>query len=90
MKENAPVILSAITARSVQKHNLLSSLPGLLVEDLALAPQGRGDIDVTSNDAVLIGLILLIRGRWACEGVVEQFQSTTPDVGPAGESILRV
>ena len=38
--EDAPMILPAVTARSVQEHDVLSSLPGLLVEDLALAPQG--------------------------------------------------
>ena len=33
------MILPAITARSVQEHDVLSSLSGLLVKDLALAPQ---------------------------------------------------
>jgi hypothetical protein len=90
MKNDGPMILPAITAGSVQEHNVLSSLTGLLVEDLALAPQRRSYIDVTSNDAVLFGLILLVRGRWTRKGIVKEFQSAAPDVCPASEGILRV
>jgi hypothetical protein len=88
MRDDTPVILSAITARSMQEHDVLSSLAGLFVEDLALAPQGRSDINITPNDAVLVGFILLVHGRWACEGIVKELQGATPDVSPASESIL--
>jgi hypothetical protein len=85
---DTPMILSAVTARRVQEYDVLSSLSRLLVEDLALAPQRRSNIDITSNDAVFFGLILLIRGRWARKRIVQEFQRTAPDVSPASESIL--
>jgi hypothetical protein len=85
---DTPMILSAVTARRVREYDVLSSLSRLLVEDLALAPQRRSNIDITSNDAVFFRLILLIRGRWARKGIVQEFQRTAPDVSPASESIL--
>jgi hypothetical protein len=85
---DTPMILSAVTARRVQEYDVLSSLSRLLVEDLALAPQRRSNIDITSNDAVFVKLVLLVRRRWTRKGIVKEFQSTTPDVCPASESVL--
>jgi len=82
------MILPAITARGVQKHDVLSSFARLLIEDLAFAPQRRCDIHITSDNAVLVGLVLLVCWGWACEGIVQEFQGTTPDMSPTSEGIL--
>ena len=83
------MILPAITACGVQKHDVLSSLARLLVEDLALAPHGRRDIHVPANDAVFVGLVLTVFGSRAGESVVQQLQNPAPDVGPASERVLQ-
>jgi hypothetical protein len=83
-----PMILPAVAARSVQEHNLLLPLTSLLVEDLTLPPKRRLDIDVATNDAVVVQLVLCVFRSGAGEGVVQEFQDATPDVGPACESVL--
>jgi hypothetical protein len=73
----------------VQEDNILVSFTSLLVEDLTLSPQRSFNIDVTSDDAVLVEFVLLVLGSGASEGVVQEFQNTTPDVSPAGKSVLQ-
>ena len=82
------MILATITSSSVKKHDLLISLAGLLVKDLAFAPHRRRDIDVAANDAVLVQLVLLVFWRRTGEGVVQKLQDSTPHVSPACKSIL--
>lgn len=79
------MILPTIASGRVQEHDILLAFASLLVEDLALAPQGRRDIYVSADDAVLVGLFVFVLGRWSCEGVVQEFEDAAPDVGPAGE-----
>lgn len=79
------MVLTTVTTSRVQEYDILISLARLLIEDLASAPHGRLDIDVASNDAVLVELLLRVLGRGASKGIVEEFQYATPDVRPAGE-----
>jgi hypothetical protein len=64
------MILPAIAARSVQEDNLLLPLTSLLVEDLTLPPKRRLDVDVATNNAVVVQLVLCVFGSGAGEGVV--------------------
>jgi hypothetical protein len=83
------MVLTAIAASRVQEDDLLVSFARLLVEDLTLSPKGRCDIDVATDDAVFVQFLLLILGSGASEGVVQEFQDATPDVGPASERVLQ-
>lgn len=82
------MVLSTITARRVQEDNLLLALARLLVEDLALAPHGRLDVNVSADDTILVRLGLIGFGRWASVGIVQKFEDAAPDVRPAGEGVL--
>jgi hypothetical protein len=83
-----PMVLPAIAASCVQEDNLLLPFASLLVEDLALPPKRRLDVDVAADNAIVVQLLLCLLGSGAGERVVQEFQDTTPDVGPACESIL--
>jgi hypothetical protein len=83
-----PMVLPAIATSSVQENDLLFPFARLLIEDLALPPKRRLDIDVAPNNAVVVQLVLSVFRSGAGEGVVQEFQNTTPDVGPACESVL--
>ena len=83
------MVLSAIAAGCVQEDNLLTSLTRLLVKDLTLSPQRRFDVDIATDDAVVFRFVLFVFGRRASEGIVQEFQNTTPDVGPASKRILQ-
>ena len=83
------MVLSAITASRVQEDDLLISFARLLVEDLTLSPQWRRNIDVATDDAIFVQFVLVVLGSGASEGVVQKFQDTAPDVGPASERVLQ-
>jgi hypothetical protein len=85
---NEPMILPAVAASSVQEDNFLLSLTRLLIKDLALPPKRRLDVDVAPNNAVVVQLVLCVLRSSASERVVQELQDTTPDVGPACESVL--
>lgn len=82
------MILPAVATSRVQEDNLLLSLARLLIEDLALAPQRRLDVDVATDNTVVVHLVLGLLGGRTGEGVVKELQDTTPDVSPACECIL--
>jgi hypothetical protein len=65
-----PMILPAVATSSVQEDNLLLPLTSLLVEDLTLPPKRRLDVDVATNNAVVVQLVLCVFGSGAGEGVV--------------------
>lgn len=48
------MVLSTIAASRVQEDDLLVPFTGLLVEDLALSPQRSCNVDVASNNTVLV------------------------------------
>ena len=83
------MVLTAIAASRVQENDLLVSFARLLVEDLTLSPQRRCNVDVATDDAVLVRFVLLVLGSRASEGVVQELQDTAPDVSPASEGVLR-
>lgn len=82
------MVLSSITTGGVQEHDILLALPGLLVEDLALTPLRRGDVNVSPNDMIFIYLRLLVSRCLSHESIMKQFQNTTPDMRPVRESTL--
>jgi hypothetical protein len=86
---SVPMILSAITTSRVQEDDLLVSLTSLLVKDLTLPPQRSFNVDVATDNTVFVKLVLLVFGSGPSEGVVKEFQDTTPDVSPAGKGVLQ-
>jgi hypothetical protein len=83
-----PMILPAVAASCVQEDNFLLSLTRLFIEDLALPPQRRLDVNIATNDAVVVQIVLSVFRSGASERVVQKFQDTTPYMGPARESVL--
>ena len=83
------MVLSTVAAGRVQEDDLLISFARLLVEDLTLSPQRRRNVDIATDDAVLVQFVLVVLGSGASEGVVQELQDTAPDVGPASERVLQ-
>lgn len=78
------VVLAAVAAGGMEEENLLRTGAGLLVEDLASAPDGRGHVGVAADDGVVVAEGLFVRWSGADEGVVEDFERASPDVSPVG------
>lgn len=74
----------------MEENNLLVAFSRLLIEDLALAPHWRLDVDIAADDAVVLRLILLFFWCRSSERIVQQLQDAAPDVCPAGEGVLRM
>jgi len=82
------MVLPRITTRRMQEQNLLLAFPSLLVEDLALAPHGRGNVRIPADNMVFVRLRLLVLRRRARVGIVQDLEDAAPDVGPVRESVL--
>ena len=76
------MILPTVAACSVQEENLLRASTGLLIEALAPAPDGCGDICIAADDGVVVPLGFGVSGSLANELVVEEFEYAAPDVRP--------
>jgi hypothetical protein len=85
-----PVVLATVAASCVQEHYVLVALSGLLIEDLAFAPQRGLDIGISTDDDIFVCFRLFVCGRLACESIVQELEDAAPDVCPMGERSLAV
>lgn len=82
------MILPAVTSSSVEEDNVLVSLTSLLVENFASSPEWRLNINVTTDDGVLVQLRLVICRCWTGVGIVKKLKHAAPDMCPVSEGIL--